>query len=411
MTVAGAPTRLSDLRTRLDAGALGLELHDRIRRLFPICRSITGAGVRETLRLLSEEVEIHTEELPTGTRVFDWTIPKEWNIRDAFIKDGTGRRVVDFNESNLHVVNYSVPVHGVMSLADLRPHLHSIPEHPEWIPYKTSYYAESWGFCLPHRQLASLTEDQYEVCIDSTLRDGHLTLGQLVLPGDQADEVLFSCHVCHPSLGNDNLSGVSVAVTLARLLATVSHRYTYRFLFIPGTIGAIAWLARNEDAAARVRHGLVLACAGDRGSSTYKRSRQGNAAIDRATLHVLQHSGDRFDVEDFTPYGYDERQVLLAGIQSAGRGPVAHAVRAVSRVPHVRGQPRFRRSRRAGRYGDQMPRHHRRDRRRCGVLQFESQRRAAAGQAWVVCECRRPRKRPGYGVGPAVGTQSLGWPP
>ena len=301
---AGVPGLLN----RLDRAALGSELHDRIRRLYPICRSITGNGVRETLRMLSEEINVAVEEIPTGTRVFDWAIPKEWNIKDAYIKSSDGTRVVDFNQSNLHVVNYSVPVHGTMTLAELQPHLHSIPEHPDWIPYKTSYYSEAWGFCLPHRQRESLPEDRYEVCIDSSLEAGSLTLGQCVLPGDETDEVLISCHVCHPSLTNDNLSGVSVGATLARLLATTRHRYTYRFLFIPGTIGAIAWLSLNEAAARRIKHGIVLACAGDRGPVTYKRSRRGHAPIDRAAVHVLEHSGNRYAVENFTPYGYDERQ-------------------------------------------------------------------------------------------------------
>ena len=308
MKGTSASTSVAGLRDHVDRDAVGLELHNRIRRLYPICRSITGNGVRETLRLVSEEIEIQTEEIPTGTRVFDWTIPKEWNIKDAYIKNADGARIVDFNKSNLHVVNYSVPIHDVMTLSELRPHLHSIPEHPDWIPYRTSYYSEDWGFCLPHRQLESLREDRYEVCVDSSLEDGSLTLGQCVLPGREMDEVLISCHVCHPSLSNDNLSGVSVAVTLARLLATTPHRYTYRFLFIPGTIGAIAWLARNEETTGRIKHGLVLACAGDRGTPTYKRSRRGNAAIDRAAVHVLKHSGNRYDIEDFRPYGYDERQ-------------------------------------------------------------------------------------------------------
>jgi len=323
-----AAESLADRARALDAAALGAELHDRIRRLYPICRSITGDGVRQTLRLLGAEIDVAVEEIPTGTQVFDWTIPKEWNIRDAYIKDSTGTRIVDFHASNLHVLNYSTPVHGVMSLSELRPHLHSIPKHPDWIPYKTSYYEERWGFCLPHRQLESLPDGDYEVCIDSTLADGHLTLGQCVLPGREADEVLISCHVCHPSLCNDNLSGLSVAVTLSRLLADVPRRFTYRFLFVPGTIGAVAWLAGNEDASARIKHGLVLACAGDRGGLTYKRSRRGHAAIDRAAAHVLEHSGAPFDIENFKPYGYDERQYCSPGFNL----PVG----VLSRTPYAR---------------------------------------------------------------------------
>jgi aminopeptidase-like protein len=309
---------LAALKALLDRDAIGSEVHARIRRLYPICRSITGNGLRQTLRLLGDEIDLRTEEVPTGTAVFDWTVPKEWNIRDAYIKNRHGVRLVDFNASNLHVVNYSVPVNQRMSLAALRPHLHSIPEHPDWIPYKTSYYAENWGFCLTHRQLEELGRLEHEngeldICIDSTLADGHLTLGQCVLEGRDPDEILFSCHACHPSLCNDNLSGISVAVTLARLLETVPHRYTYRFLFIPGTIGAITWLARHQDVTPRIKHGMVLACVGDRGTVTYKRSRRGQATIDRAVVHVLERSGERFEIKEFSPYGYDERQYCSPG--------------------------------------------------------------------------------------------------
>lgn len=304
---------VSEIREQFDASALGVELHDRIRRLFPICRSITGNGVRQTLRLLASEIDLVTREIPSGTRVFDWTVPKEWNIADAFVKDRSGRRVVDFASSNLHVVNYSIPVHRTVSLGELQEHLFSIPERPDWIPYKTSYYHANWGFCLSHRERERLREPEYEVCIESSLEDGHLTLGECYLPGQQADEVLFSCHVCHPSLCNDNLSGVSVAVSLARLLGQVQRRYSYRFLFVPGTIGAITWLALNADATRHIRYGLVLACLGDRGTMTYKRSRHGRAGIDAVAEHVLSGAGAPHEIQDFTPYGYDERQYCSPG--------------------------------------------------------------------------------------------------
>ena len=203
-----------------------------------------------------------------------------------------------------------------------------MPDYPEWIPYKTSYYKETWGFCLTDRQLTSLREDEYEVCIDSSLEDGHLTLGQCVLPGETTDEILFSSHVCHPSLCNDNLSGVSIAASLARMLAHVKRRHTYRFLFIPGTIGSIAWLARHEDTVARIKHGLVLACAGDRGRVTYKRSRRGNALIDRAVAHVLKQRGGESAMTDFGPYGYDERQYCSPGFDLS--------VGVLSRTPYGR---------------------------------------------------------------------------
>ena len=222
---------LATARAALNRQEVGNELHERIRDLYPICRSITGNGVRQTLHRLGKELELQIQEIPSGTAVYDWTVPKEWNIRDAYIKNSEGVKVVDFQASNLHVVSYSTPVHERMTLAALRPHLYSIPEHPDWIPYKTSYYRETWGFCLTDRQLKSLREDEYEVCIDSSLEDGHLTLGQCVLPGEITDEILFSSHICHPSLCNDNLSGVSVAVSLARMLARLKRRLYLPFSF------------------------------------------------------------------------------------------------------------------------------------------------------------------------------------
>jgi aminopeptidase-like protein len=305
--------RLSNLRGLVDTVAAGEEMLELIRELFPICRSVTGNGLRRSLAKLGELVPLSTHEIPTGTEVFDWTVPKEWNIRDAYIKDGAGRRVVDFKQNNLHVVNYSAPVNARMSLKELKPRLHALPEHPDWIPYRTSYYVESWGFCLSQRQLESLPDGDYEVVIDSTLADGALTYGECLLPGQIEDEFLISAHICHPSLCNDNLSGVAVATVLARLLASSSHRYSYRFLFVPGTIGPLAWLSRNQDVAPRVNHGLVLACVGDRGKVNYKRSRRLTADIDRAVEHVLRAKGSPFEVRDFSPYGYDERQYCSPG--------------------------------------------------------------------------------------------------
>jgi aminopeptidase-like protein len=319
---------LAQARAAVNLSEIGIELHERIRELYPICRSITGNGVRQTLHRLGTEIELQVEEIPTGTAVFDWTVPREWNIRDAYIKNSDGVKIVDFKTSNLHVLNYSTPVHQRLTLAALRPHLYSMPDYPEWIPYKTSYYKETWGFCLTDRQLTSLREDEYEVCIDSSLEDGHLTLGQCVLPGETTDEILFSSHVCHPSLCNDNLSGVSIAASLARMLAHVKRRHTYRFLFIPGTIGSITWLARHEDTVARIKHGLVLACAGDRGRVTYKRSRRGNALIDRAVAHVLKQRGGESAMTDFGPYGYDERQYCSPGFDLS--------VGVLSRTPYGR---------------------------------------------------------------------------
>jgi aminopeptidase-like protein len=293
-----------------DAGAA---MHAMIADLHPICRSITGDGVRQTLALIGQRIPIAVSEVPTGTVVFDWTIPKEWNIRDAYIKNSRGDRVVDFQRCNLHVLNYSTPVRATLSLSDLRSHLYSMPEQPAWIPYRTSYYKEAWGFCVSYEQLTGMQEDQYEVCIDSSLTDGHLTYGECYLPGETTDEILVSCHVCHPSLCNDNLSGISVATFLAGALLSRRRRYSYRFLFVPGTIGAIAWLARNKDQTARIKHGLVLTCLGDAGGFHYKRSRRGDAQIDRAVAHVLRHCQTPHEVLDFSPYGYDERQFCSPG--------------------------------------------------------------------------------------------------
>ncbi|MFE2358383.1 DUF4910 domain-containing protein [Streptomyces parvulus] len=291
----------------------GERMHALVERLYPLCRSITGDGVRATLAIVDEYIPLRVHEVPTGTRVLDWTVPQEWNIRDAYIADGDGRRVVDFAASSLHVLGYSVPVSATMTLAELRPHLHTLPDRPAWVPYRTSYYERDWGFCLAQDTLDAMPEGEYEVRIDSTLEDGHLTYAEHVVPGQVTDEVIVSCHVCHPSLANDNLAGVAVAAFLARELAERTPYYTYRFIFAPGTIGAITWLARNAERVERVKHGLVLACAGDRGGLTYKRSRRGDADIDRVMRHVLSASERPHRITEFTPYGYDERQYCSPG--------------------------------------------------------------------------------------------------
>jgi len=296
-----------------DLAEIGKELHAFAARLYPICRSITGEGIRQTLDMIGERISLRQVEVPTGTKVFDWTVPKEWNVRDAYIKDSDGTRVVDFRKSNLHVLNYSTSIRAKMTLRDLRPHLFTMPDRPDWIPYRTSYYEEDWGFCLSHKQLLAMKEGEYEVCINSSLENGHLTYGECYLPGQVNDEVLVSCHVCHPSLANDNLSGLAVATFLAALLSRHDRRYSYRFLFIPGTIGAITWLAQNRESTASVRHGLVLTCLGDSGGFHYKKSRRGNAEIDRAATHVLKHQDNPFEILEFSPYGYDERQYCSPG--------------------------------------------------------------------------------------------------
>lgn len=293
----------------------GRELYGLVEALYPICRSITGEGVRETLRRLGQEIPLEVREVPSGTPVFDWTVPNEWNIRDAWIKNRRGERVVDFRSSNLHVVSYSMPVRARLSRDELDKHLHSLPDRPDWIPYRTSYYHETWGFCVSERQRQRLTDPEYEVCIDSTLAPGHLSYGELLLPGETRDEVLVSAHVCHPSLCDDNLSGIAVSVHLARWLAARPRRYSYRFLYAPGTIGSLTWLATHPDAIPNLRHGMTLVCLGDRHPFTYKRTWQGDAEIDRAAAHVLAHSGEPHEVIDFFPYGYDERQFNAPGFR------------------------------------------------------------------------------------------------
>lgn len=302
-----------DLRKSIDYKAIGREMYSLIEELFPICRSITGNGVRKTLRRLQRIVPLTIHEVPSGTQVFDWTVPKEWNINDAYVMNTKGEKTIDFQKSNLHVLNYSTPVEKVVSLGELKEHLFTIPDHPEWIPYKTSYYKENWGFCLSHKQFLELQDGEYQVFIDSTLENGSLTYGEFFLPGEQEAEVLFSTHVCHPSLANDNLSGITLAIMLARHLNEMPRRYSYRFLFIPGTIGAITWLALNEEKTDKIRHGLVITGVGDPGKITYKKSRQGNAEIDLAAYHVLKHCGKAYQALDFHPYGYDERQYCSPG--------------------------------------------------------------------------------------------------
>ncbi|HOW96859.1 MAG TPA: DUF4910 domain-containing protein [Kiritimatiellia bacterium] len=304
------PTSIPPLQ---DPAAAGREMHALAADLFPICRSITGNGVRETLKRLSALAPMSIREVPTGAPLLDWTAPKEWTIRDAWIKDPSGRKIVDFRASNLHVAGYSIPVRRKIPLAELQQHLHSLPDHPDWIPYRTNYYGEDWGFCLAHRVRSALADGTYEVCIDSTLDAGSLTYGELVLPGAGPGEILVTAHVCHPSLADDNLSGLVVAAFLARHLKDTERRLTLRFLFIPGTIGSIAWLALNETAVSRVRHGLVLACVGDAAPFTYKRSRRGDAPVDRAVAHLLKHRPGGGRLVDFSPYGYDERQFNSPG--------------------------------------------------------------------------------------------------
>lgn len=288
----------------------------QVERLYPICRSITGPGVRETLAILAETVPLEIHEVGSGTPVLDWTVPPEWTLRGARITGPDGSTVIDAAAHNLHVVSYSEPVRATLPLDELRRHLHSLPDQPDLIPYRTSYYDETWGFCLPHAQLESLPDGDYTVEIDATIESGSLTYGEIVVPGRVADEVLISAHVCHPSLANDNLSGVVIAAALAaELLAGPRPRLTYRFLFAPGTIGAITWLEQNRANVDVVVAGLTLTCLGDSRPFTYKRTADGEAMIDRAAALVLGARTDGSGLIDFFPYGFDERQFNSPGFR------------------------------------------------------------------------------------------------
>ena len=292
---------------------IGKNMHELMIELFPICRSITGNGVRQSLQILQNHISLDISEIPSGTKVFDWTIPREWNINDAYIKNSKGEKIIDFKKSNLHVLNYSTPIRIKLSLQELLPHLHSLPDQPNVIPYRTSYYKENWGFCITHNQLINLQDDEYEVVIDSTLENGSLTYAEFFIQGESNDEVLFSCYTCHPSMCNDNLSGVVLFTFLAKHLKNLSLKYSYRFLFIPETIGAITWLSQNESNVKKIKHGLVAYCVGDPGNSSYKKSRQGNAEIDQIVMEVLKDTGEEHKVVDFFPTGSDERQFCSPG--------------------------------------------------------------------------------------------------
>jgi aminopeptidase-like protein len=296
----------------------------RMERLYPLCRSLTGDGVRETLAILGETVPLRVQSVPSGAKVFDWTVPDEWNVRGAWIADASGRRVVDFAEHNLHLVSYSVPVQARLTLDELRPHLHTLPDHPDWIPYRTSYYHRDWGFCLSARQLAQLADGTYDVVVDTTLEPGELLYGELLLPGETEEEVLITSHLCHPSLVNDNLSGLAVVTELAALLGARRTRYSYRFLFAPGTIGSLTWLSRNPDVLPRIRHGVVVTGLGGGGPLVWKRTRHGSRPVDLAASHVVRRHGG--EVRAYSPYGYDERQFNAVGFDL----PVGR----LTRTPH-----------------------------------------------------------------------------
>lgn len=291
-------------------------MHRLATDLFPLHRSISGEGVRQTLRSVSQQIPLTIHEVPTGTQVFDWTIPQEWRLRDAFIADAAGTRIVDVRNSNLHIVNYSQPVNATLSGDALRPFLHTLPERPHAIPYRTTYFRDQWGFCVDADQYQQLVDGgPWQVVIDADFFDGSLTMGDLEIRGSSARTVLFHSHTCHPSLANDNLSGMVVATALAEYLRTCSTRLSYRFVFAPATIGAIAWLAQQpQDRLQKIDHGLVLSLLGDSAEFTYKQTRSESATIDRLVPRVLDDLKLPYRVRAFSPDGYDERQYGSPGI-------------------------------------------------------------------------------------------------
>ena len=301
---------------RVDREKLGEKAMAMMGRLFPITRSITGNGVRETLAILGETADLQVHEVPTGYEAFDWVVPREWNIKDAYVMSENGQRVVDMKDSNLHVLNYSLPVSVTMPLHELKKHLYTLPDQPEAIPYVTSYYAERWGFCLSQRQLDSLPEGMYSVHIDSALENGHLTYADAVIPGRTRDELFFTTYICHPSMANNELSGPVLTALLHQLLSSLNLRYTYRFVFAPETIGALVYLSKHgEHLQQSMEAGYVVTCVGDPGPYTYRRSRRGNTNADKAAEHCLKYAPDGHTVKtiDYFPPGSDERQYCSPG--------------------------------------------------------------------------------------------------
>ena len=283
-------------------------MYELMDELYPITRSITGEGVRKTLKIIQNFIDLKIHEVPSGTKVFDWTVPQEWNIRDAYIMNDKNEKIIDFRKSNLHVAQYSKKIKKRIKLDELKKHIFTLPDQPNAIPYVTSFYNENWGFCMSNNQFQKLNDDEYIVNIESEHKNGSLTYGEFVIEGESKEEILISTYVCHPSLCNDNLSGPVLATFLAEYLSKQKLHYSIRFLFIPETIGAITWLALNEDKIKNIFHGLVVTCVGDSGISTYKKSRDGNNIIDEVVIEVLKESGKPYKIMDFWPSGSDERQ-------------------------------------------------------------------------------------------------------
>ena len=297
----------------LELRTIGNDMYELMERLYPITRSITGEGVRKTLKIFQDSIDLQIHEVATGTKVFDWTVPEEWNIDDAYIMNKNGEKIVDFKKSNIHILQYSKKIEKKVGLEELKKHIFTLPEQPDTIPYRTSFYNKNWGFCMKHKEFLKLDDDEYAVNISSEHKDGSLTYGEFLIKGESTDEILISTYVCHPSLCNDNLSGPVLSLFLAKYFSKQKLHYSIRFLFIPETIGAITWLARNEDNVKNIKHGLVATCLGDSGNSTYKKTRDGDNIIDKIVEEVLIESGKPYKIMDFWPSGSDERQYCSPG--------------------------------------------------------------------------------------------------
>ncbi len=296
---------------------IGDYMYGLATELFPINRSITGPGIRETLKIVQRELPALTlHEVPTGTQVFDWTVPQEWSVNDAYIIAPDGEKIADFQESNLHLVGYSEPIETEMKLEELQKHIHSLPDQENAIPYVTSYYNRTWGFCITDRQRKDLEDGLYKVVIDSEIKDGSLSYGELLLPGETTEEIFLSTYVCHPSLANNEISGPVLSIALARWLGTLEKRhYSVRLIFIPETIGSLTYMSRNlHEMQSRIVAGFNLTCVGDDRTYSYIPTRTGDTLADRTLLHVLNHSVSNFEYFSFLDRGSDERQYCAPGI-------------------------------------------------------------------------------------------------
>jgi aminopeptidase-like protein len=306
---------MNNKETHPDFENCGHDMHQLMTELFPICRSITGNGVRETLRIIQTHIPITIHEVPSGTKVLDWIVPKEWNIRDAYIIDPLGKKIVDFKKNNLHIVSYSMPIDKYVNLAELQEHLYSLEEQPDAIPFIASRYEERWGFCLTHNQRTNLKEGTYRVFIDSDLKEGFLTYGEMIIPGSSTKEVFLSTYICHPSMANNELSGPVVTTMLAKWIVNKPRRYTYRIIFIPETIGSITYLSKNLGYMKQnIVAGFNFTCVGDERAYSFLPSRNGSTLADKAALNILSSKHPEFIRYSYLDRGSDERQYCSPGV-------------------------------------------------------------------------------------------------